>query len=100
MRRDHHKLGSVERALFRICPVAEFRVDEGMIAVLGPKPRGHPMRAIGEIEPFFGKPKQVAFVGAGCAIERHNESKPFFGIIGPFERGPASGFCSGRGAGR
>jgi hypothetical protein len=53
---------------------AKFRIDERMIAVFDGKAFRQSVRAIGEIEPFFGKREQVSFVrfafGAVCQFDR------------------------------
>jgi hypothetical protein len=53
---------------------AKFCIDKRMIAVFDGKTLRQSVRAIGEIEPFFGKREQVALIrlafGAVCQLDR------------------------------
>jgi hypothetical protein len=44
--------------------VAEFRIDERMIAMGDAQSLGQSMRAVGEVEPLFGESKEVAPLSA------------------------------------
>ncbi len=62
------------KPLFGLPVAPEFRIDQGMIAMLDAKALGQAMRAVGEIEPFFGEREQMAFIGpvfgAACQVDR------------------------------
>ena len=54
--------------------VREFRIDERMVAMGDAWTLRQPMRAVGEVAPFFGESEEMALVhsifGAACQFDR------------------------------